>query len=57
MSNIKTISLCAPPRCHCPELEMDMDTCTVELRDDYNGKVKLTFEEMTILARRFLEYV
>lgn len=57
MKDLVKIVACAPPRCQCPELEIDMDTCKIEIRDDFGGRVEMTFEEFSILARRFLEYV
>lgn len=52
-----TLVACAPPRCQCPEVEMDFLTCTVEIRDDFGGRCHMTFEEFAILARKFLHEV
>ena len=51
------ISLCAPPRCRCPEMELNFENHDVIIKDDYNGTVRMTFSEMTALAQRFLEHV
>ncbi len=51
------ISLCAPPRCKCPEMELNFENHEVIIKDDYNGTVRMTFSEMTVLAQRFLEHV
>lgn len=51
------ISLCAPPRCRCPEMELNFESHEITIKDDYEGSVRMTFSEMTILARRFLEHV
>ena len=51
------ISLCAPPRCRCPEMELNFENHEVIIKDDYNGTVRMTFSEMTALAQRFLEHV
>jgi hypothetical protein len=48
---------CAPPRCQCPEVEMDFFACTVEIRDDFGGRCCMTFGEFAILARKFLHEV
>lgn len=51
------ISLCAPPRCRCPEMELNFNDHEVQIKDDYNGVVRMTFSEMTVLSQRFLEHV
>ena len=51
------ISLCAPPRCRCPEMELNFENHEVIIKDDYNGSARVTFSEMTVLAQRFLEHV
>ena len=55
--NIKILTSCAPPACSCPTAEMDDDTQTITIKDDYNGTTKMTYVEFTILAKKFLEHV
>lgn len=47
------IVLCAPPRCSCPELHYNREAQNLLLKDDYNGSVLLTFQEMQILIDKF----
>ena len=42
--------LCAPPRCSCPEIWIDTEKRIIDITDDYEGKVKLTFDEMQMLV-------
>ena len=53
----RIITCCSPPRCSCPEMELDFDDCRVEIRDDYQNICYMTFEDFTRLARQFLTEV
>lgn len=53
----REFSLCAPPRCHCPKLEMDDTKAEVVITDDDDNVVRLSYIDFTVLSRRFLEHV
>lgn len=55
--DVRILTTCAPPRCQCPEMELDYLECLVEIRDDYGGTCKMSFLDMANLARQFLAEV
>lgn len=54
--NLKIVA-CSPPRCKCPVMDINFENHEIVIIDDYGGKVKMTFTEMSILSQRFLEHV
>lgn len=57
MKNLIKISACAPPRCSCPVLTLNVDDLVVDIDDDFNNSVHMTVEEFIILAEKFTGYL
>ena len=50
---------CAPPRCACAKMKVFKDpetnTYRVEVKDDFQGVINISPEEMALMSKRFLE--
>ena len=44
---------CAPPHCKCPEIIFNKENDVVTITDDYNGKVKMTYEQWELMVSFF----
>lgn len=53
--NTYKVMLCAPPNCSCPEVVFKKKTEECYITDDDQNTVRLTFEEIRLLWKNFVE--